>query len=212
MSNRTVTFKRTLQKTTLFSIAIVIVLLAGSCKKGDTGPAGTANVTYSDWFTATPWIKDTVFGVWHFDYTKSFSAITQNIVDSGTVITFGKLLGYNPSIWPTSQVGQMPISLTYQQGSVMTDTWSANVAPGQVTIDFVNDKNYWTAISTSHQFRIVIIPGGQHLTTTDAGATVYTRTGRAIDATTYEANIQAVAKGWKEMSYEEICDRLGIPE
>lgn len=167
---------------------------------------------YGDWFTATPWVKDTVFNVWHFDYVKSYAEITQNILDSGTVITFGKLLGYNPSIWPTGQVGQMPISLTYQSGSVMTDTWSSNIALGQVTIDFANDKNYWSSIATSHQFRVVIIPGGKHVAASAADATVYTRTGRAIDAATYDANIESVAKGWKQMSYEEICDRLGIPQ
>jgi hypothetical protein len=65
---------------------------------GAGGPAGSANVIYSAWFTASPWIKDTVFYVYGFNYTKAVTEITQDILDSGTVITFGKLSGYNTAI------------------------------------------------------------------------------------------------------------------
>src|SRR5580698_1766776 len=76
-----------------------------SCQKGDTGPigatgatgaagptgpqgpTGSANVIYSDWFTPASYIKDTVFGTWGFYYDSAVAAITQTILDSGTVMS-----------------------------------------------------------------------------------------------------------------------------
>lgn len=169
-----------------FTIAIIFIAVFASCKKGDVGPQGepgTANVIYSEWFTATPWKKDTVFSVWGFNYSKAASGITQQVLDSGTVLTFGKLLGYNPAVWPTTQVAQLPINLTYQSGSVMTDTWSAYATVGNLRIKFVNDKNYYTTIATAHQFRYIIIPGGEPTT------------GRS-----------------RPLTYEEVCRKYHIPE
>ncbi|PZR21133.1 MAG: hypothetical protein DI538_29830, partial [Azospira oryzae] len=104
-----------------FSLLILLCVLAISatqCKKGDTGPQGppgTANVIYSEWFTPNPYIKDTIFGIWGFKYNKAAPLITQQILDSGSVLTFGKLLGYNPAVWPTNVVQQLPIQITYKQ-------------------------------------------------------------------------------------------------
>lgn len=173
----------------VFIIAFTMVVFA-SCKKGDigpkgdTGPKGTANVIYSEWFTATPWKKDTVFGIWGFNYSKAAPGITQQVLDSGTVLTFGKLLGYATSVWPTTQIGQLPINLTYiQSGITMTDTWSAYASEGNLRIKFVNDKNFYTTIATTHKFRYIIIPGGAPTT------------GRS-----------------RPLSYEEICEKYRIPE
>jgi len=165
-------------------VAIATALLA-SCKKGDVGPQGepgTANVIYSPWFTPTPYIKDTVFGIWGHNYNKTAPEITQQVIDSGAVFTFAKLLGYNVSIWPANLVSQMPISLTYTSGQTMTDTWSALVSPGNLKIRMVNDHNYWTSISTAHQFRYIIVPGGH-------------ATGRSAP-----------------LSYSELCAKYNIPE
>lgn len=165
-------------------IAIATALLT-SCKKGDVGPQGepgTANVIYSPWFTPSPYKKDTVFGIWGYNYNKAAPEITQQLLDSGAVFTFAKLLGYNVSIWPKSQVAQMPVSLTYISGQTMTDTWSALPSPGNLKIRMVNDRNYWTSISTDHQFRYVIVPGGH-------------ATGRSAP-----------------LSYSEFCKKYNIPE
>lgn len=170
----------------IFIIAIILIASFASCKKGDMGPQGepgTANVIYSEWFTATPWKKDTVFGIWGFNYSKAATGITQQVLDSGTVLTFGKLLGYNPSVWPATQVAQMPINLTYIQGSVMTDTWSAYATVGNLRIRFVNNMNEYNVIASNHKFRYVIIPGGESIT------------GRS-----------------GPLTYEEICRRYNIPE
>jgi hypothetical protein len=153
-----------------------------SCKKGDTGPAGTANVSFSPWFKPDVYKKDTVFGIWGFKYDYAAPAITQNIIDSGTVLVFGKLLGYNGLIWPVGQVGQLPITLTYVSAGTTTDTWSALVTAGNLRIRFVNDKNTYNTISNAHLFRFVVIPGGVPVN------------GRMA-----------------RLSYEEICNKYSIP-
>lgn len=173
------------QRLSLFTILCVLAITATHCKKGDDGqqgPPGTANVIYSEWFTPTPYIKDTVFGIWGFKYNKPAPMITQQVLDSGSVLTFGKLLGYNATVWPANVVQQLPITITYMQGGLNNDTWSARVSPGNVQIRFVNDKNTYTSIATQHQFRYIIIPGG------------------AKDAR------------MARRTYEEICKEYGIPE
>lgn len=179
----------------------IFILLAGallttalySCKKGDTGPAGppgpqgppgTPNVIYGEWFTPSPYIKDTIFGIWGFNYNKAVASITQSVLDSGAVLVYGKLLGYNPTVWPANRVSQLPISLTYKQsGNTNEDTWSGLASPGNLRIRFVNDHNEYNVIATQHQFRYIIIPGGK-------------KDGVRM----------------AQRSYEDICRTYGIPE
>ena len=165
----------------LFALGVILILF--SCTKqgptGATGPqgpqgpagspgvagpkgdTGTANVMYSDWFTPDTYTKDTVFGTYHFYYDKPDSAITQEILDSGIVLTYGKLDGYTSLIWPTNQVSLMPITLVYRIGAtIYTDSWSALATVGNLRIQFTNDKNYYNSVSPDHQFRYIIIPGG----------------------------------------------------
>jgi len=130
---------------------------------GATGPAGatgTANVIYSDWYQPATYTSTTLFGRIHLDADISATKITQAIVDNGVVLVFGKMLGYVSTLWPVTQVSEMPIVVNYVIGSTQIDTWSANVAVGKITIDFTNNNNYYTSISNAHQFRYVIIPGG----------------------------------------------------
>lgn len=182
-------------------------LLMMSCKKGDTGPAGTANVMFSDWFKPETYKKDTVFGIWGFNYTQDAPGITQNVLDSGTVIVYGKLLGYNSLIWPTHQISALPVSLTYVSGSTMTDTWSSLASVGKVKIRFVNDKNFWTAISNAHMFRYIIIPGARKAPITN-GRGIMTRNGKTLDM----AMVQDITENYSLMSYEDICAKLDIPQ
>ncbi|HMH23128.1 MAG TPA: hypothetical protein VK563_15195 [Puia sp.] len=182
---------------------IVASLLIVSCKKGDTGPAGvagpagTANVIYSAWFTPATYTKETIFGTYGFKYDKAITEITQKILDSGTVITFGKLNGYNPIIWPTDQIAQMPISLTYLSGTdANIDTWSALLSLGNLEIRLVSSLNAYSNISNAHQFRYVIIPGGTKSTV----------------ALTKLGLVNGNAGTFLQMSYAEICQRLGMPE
>jgi hypothetical protein len=148
----------------LLGSALLLLFVAASCKKGDTGPQGpegNANVIYSDWFTPSTYKKDTLFGLWGFSHTQPAPGITQSILDSGVVITYAKLLGYNPAVWPAGHVGQMPITISYMQGGLQNDTWSARALVGSLRIRFTNDHNIYTSISNTHQFRYVIIPGGE---------------------------------------------------
>ena len=160
-----------------------------SCKKGDTGPAGpagTANVVYSDWFTPAAYTITTVFGLKNFDYRKTAPGITQLVLDSGAVLTYGKLNGYNTSIWPTGEVSQMPISINYLSGSTPnTDTWSAIDSVGMLRINLTSTTNAYTNISNLHSFRYIIIPGGAH-------------GGRQMDL--------------RSMSYAQVCDYLHISQ
>jgi hypothetical protein len=127
---------------------------------GATGATGSANVIYSAWVTPSTYTKDTVFTTWHLYADIPATKITQAILDKGTVIVYGKLDGYNPTIWPAAQVSALPIIITYTEGStVYTDTWSALITLGNVRIDFVDNMNLYNGISNAHQFRYVIIPG-----------------------------------------------------
>jgi hypothetical protein len=212
--------------TKTLAVTVTLMMLITSCQKGNTGPAGpagatgstgatgavgptgTANVIYSAWFTASPWIKDTVFDVYGFNYTKTAADITQNMLDSGTVITFGKLLGYNTLIWPINQVSQLPIVLNYKfssGGITYTDTWSALTSAGKLKIRFVNDQNYYGSIATAHQFRYVIIPGGVKSTAAFKQGAI-SASGKQISAT----DIEEVMQNHQQMGYTEICQRLGI--
>ena len=130
---------------------------------GPTGATGTANVIYSDWTTPATYTKDTIFSSYHFYANIAASKITQDILDHGTVLVYGKLDGYTTVIWPTAQVSPLPITITYMEGAtVYNDTWQAFTTLGNIKIDFVDDKNLYGSISNAHQFRYVIIPGGVH--------------------------------------------------
>lgn len=189
--------KSTFYKIFIFFFCIVIL---HSCKKGDAGPAGpagSANVKYSDWFTPDTYTSTAVFGISNFTYDKAAPEITQPVLDSGVVLTFGKLLGYAASFWSANQVAQLPISLTYKQGATtMTDTWSARAQPQKLTINFMNSVNYYINITPQHQFRYIIIPGGNKISLTS---------GR-------KASLRQVAENYQYMSYTEICNALNIPE
>ena len=204
------------------SLIVVAALLIISCKKGDTGPAGPTgptgpagakgsdNVVYSSWFTPATYTKDTVFGIYGFNYNKATTDITQQIVDSGTVLTFGKLDGYNPVIWPTAQVSLLPISITYLVGSAPNiDTWSALVTAGNLKIRLVSSLNQYGSISNAHQFRYIIIPGGTKSTVASVKSGM---AGGGSGTFDNSANVSEVIRNYRQMGYAEICHRLGVPE
>jgi hypothetical protein len=130
---------------------------------GATGATGTANVIYSDWTTPSSYTQSTAFGTTHFYADIAATKITQSVLDQGTVLVYGKLDGYTTSIWPTDQVAQLPIEITYMNGNTQNiDSWSALVTLGNVRIDLASSSNAYPSISNLHQFRYVIIPGGVH--------------------------------------------------
>ncbi|MES2064064.1 MAG: hypothetical protein V4456_19225 [Bacteroidota bacterium] len=177
----------------LFSIICLSSLLV-KCKKGDDGPigpagtkgdagavgangaagatgpagaTGTANVIYSDWITPTAYTKTTVFGTFNFTWDIAASKVTQAILDKGTILVYGKMNGYNPVIWPTDQVGVLPVVINYLSGTTPEiDTWSARNTVGKIQIVMTNNNNVYGSISNAHSFRYVIIPGGVRTTST----------------------------------------------
>jgi hypothetical protein len=233
MSSRFHYFKRNvLSVALLIRVSVVALLSLGmvSCQKGDTGPAGatgaagaagatgttgaqgpagTANVIYSGWFTPPAYTKDTVFGIYQFYYNEIAPAITQGVLDSGLVITFGQLDGYVTSIWPTDQVAALPITITYMEGSTTyTDTWSALDSTGNLQIQFVDNLNLYGGISNAHKFRYVIIPGGASLNATSENPGLKSGNGSLQTS----SSVREVIQNYRQMSYAEICGRLGIPE
>ena len=171
---------------------------------GAQGPAGTANVIYSQWFTPASYVKDTVFGLYGFSYTKATTDITQQVIDSGVILTYGKLNGYNPTLWPTNQVIQLPITILYDVGSTTyIDVWSATETVGNLKIRLVDNLNAYGSVNPSHQFRYIIIPGGKKSTVASAGREWSSGSGRQLDDG---------AGRYSRMSYQEVCNALGIPE
>jgi hypothetical protein len=207
-----------------FFLPFVLALVLNSCSKGDQGPAGpagptgatgaqgptgSANVVYSQWFTPPSYIKDTIFGVYGFIYNKATTDITQAVLDSGMVLTYGKLDGYTTAIWPSSQVGQLPITVTYQEGATTyVDTWQAFATLGNLTIQFQDDLDLYGSISNAHQFRYIIIPGGKKSTVASVKSGIYYSNGRQLDANA----VNGVIRNYQHMSYAQVCQRLGIDE
>lgn len=208
-------FSLSLKKNALkLTLVFFLFFLFLSCKKGDTGatgPAGTANVIYSDWFTPSAYIKDTVFGIYGFNYDKAAAAITQQVIDSGTVLTFGKLNGYTTSIWPANQVAALPIAITYMNGPTSNiDTWSALLTAGNLRIRLVSSMNAYGGISNAHKFRYIIIPGGMK-TTASVKPGIVSGSGNVLNSGV-ASQWKEVAQHYSQMSYAEICQRLGVPQ
>jgi hypothetical protein len=224
-----ITYNNPSNKRRFFSLLPFLLLLFGamSCQKGTdgpagqtgpggpagaagpigaTGPAGTANVMYSDWFMPPSYTKDTVYGIYGFYYNKAASGITQSIIDSGTVITFGNLNGYG-GIWPINQVSVLPIIVNYKLSTTFTtDTWSALTTPGNLKIQMVNDKNsYNNNISAGPLFRYIIIPGGVH-----TSASSPTRKDDGVE--TNNAGEKTRLIDYSQMDYQQICALFKIPE
>jgi hypothetical protein len=213
-----------------FLLPLTLSVLLFSCSKGDQGPvgstgatgaagaagatgaqgpAGSANVIYSQWFTPPAYTKDTIFGIYGLYYRKATTDITQAILDSGIILTYGKLDGYTTVIWPTNQVEQLPITVTYQEGSTTyIDTWQALDSLGNLKILFQDDLNLYNGISNAHQFRYIIIPGGQKSAVASVSTPIYYGNGRRLDANA----VNGVIRNYKTMSYAQVCARLGIEE
>lgn len=177
------------------SMTILLVLglsLAGcSGDDGGTGPAGidgSANVVYSDWFTPGTYTLTTdVVQMNVLTHDEPAAEVTQEILDTGVVLVFGKLNGYNTLIWPTDQVGQLPISVQYSLSEL--DVWTPLLSVGNIRIQFINSNNLYNSISTTHEFRYVIIPGG---------------------VAARPSSLDGLDP--RDLSYDEVCEIFGVPE
>ncbi|MDZ7779786.1 MAG: hypothetical protein U5R14_07605 [Gemmatimonadota bacterium] len=156
--------------------------------EGPQGPPGTANVMYSDWFQPESWESSEEFGRTVFSHEEPVPEITQDILDTGVVLVYGKLNGYTTSIWPTDQVSQLPITVQYEQAGPQIDVWSANLRPETLEITLTNNTDDYGSVNLQHEFRYVIVPGG---------ATVAGEAAGAVHA---------------DLSYEEMRELYDVPE
>jgi len=126
---------------------------------GQDGQDGNANVISSDWFTPSSYTLSTGFGgIKLLDHDQAAPKITQEIIDNGVVLVYGKLNGYTSSVWPTDQIALLPIILTYSTSPANIDTWLAILSEGNINIRFTNNNNTYSSLSTNHSFRYIVIP------------------------------------------------------
>jgi hypothetical protein len=119
---------------------------------GDTGPAGTANVIYTNWYTLSAAWRDTVYDgntkkkVNH----KGLASITSQIVDQGAVLSYMR--------WSGSATNPLPYtSFAGDKVSIM-DFFPL---PGKIYYTrFTADNSNSVSVSTSLEYRNIIIPGG----------------------------------------------------
>lgn len=174
---------KTLINSGIAMLTACLVMLS-SCKKGDTGPAGpagTANVIYSNWMDTNPWVASTTStGAGKKTYYFDIAApkVTQDIIDKGTVLVYvqfiadpdgpgiSKLL---PSIY--YNIGGADIQYRFQQGLFLNKI--------RIICDIIPNG----LPATNNKLRYLIIPGG----VPNARKADYTR-----------------------MSYEEVCRMLKI--
>ncbi len=153
-----------------------------SCKKGDQGPPGTANVMYSAWVTTNPWVASTTSAgsgkkTYYFDITAA--GVTQQVLDQGTVIVFAKFIA-DPD--GPGSIKQLP-SIYYNIGGADVQyRFQSALTLGKVRIICDIIPNGIPANTNS--VRYVIIPGG-------------VSSGRQINP--------------RSLSYEELCKAYKIP-
>jgi hypothetical protein len=214
MANRT---KTNVIRRVFFLLSVFAIITLIQCQKGGVGPqgeqgaagqqgpagqqgqTGTANVIHSDWFRPadTDWIETDMDLVDRFSYDIAAPGVTQNILDSGVVLVYAKLLQYPDWIWASNEIGLLPVSITYWYLTTkVIDIWSALPSPGNIRVNFqrggqVPFGNNW--------FRYIIIPGGVL-----GGIAAPTNPSSA-------GNRTSLTKQLKNMNYEEVCRLFDIP-
>lgn len=163
-----------------FFLFLLVVLVITACsKKGPEGPQGpqgiagpagnVAKVIYSDWFLPNNYDVSTGLGAVNLSYIQPAPGITQKILDSGVVLTYGSLSAYDGVHLPLRGihyvgVEQLPITASYNlNGAEQIDTWSALAFVGNLQISLTNNNNLYTNSSSFdnvNSFRYIIISGG----------------------------------------------------
>lgn len=166
---------RKIQKTLTWSLLAAALLWLSSCggkegpvgsvgpagpqgttgQVGPQGPAGSANVIYSKWVKAGNWTKTNQFGTdrFYFDIN-SVTRLTQEVLDQGVVLLYAKLETEN------NQVRQLPVRVYAQ---FTEDNIDFTLMVNRIRVWSIPVRGPATPIlpSPSHEFRYVLIPGGQ---------------------------------------------------
>lgn len=148
---------------TLLALLAVAAFAVTSCGKGDTGPTGprgdtgatgTANVIYSGWHTVSGATRDTTIDGSLLKYNfVSAPDFTQGVLDSCDVHVYMTFAG-------TTQVWPLPYT-SFAGGKQNTISYVLQVGKFLVT-RFTADNTASIGLSSSIQYRYVIIPGGVH--------------------------------------------------
>lgn len=172
-------------------LLLSVALVAFGCAKGDTGPtgpAGSANVIYSAWFSPATWVLETNFGIVERTYTMTSTSLTQAIIDNGVVLVYLKVAGFSPAI------EQLPVTIIDASKAFLY-----RAQAGSIKALYYNTANTAAdpgVIPSGNQLRYVLIPGSVLGTRAqEVGST----SARYVEAL-------------KAMSYSEACRTLGIPE
>lgn len=107
------------------------------------GPAGTANVLYTSWVDPSTYSMVTGYGGQDIiETTVAIPALTADNVQNSLIICYGDLEDYITQIWPTNQVGQLPVTLEYKiSGTEVTDVWECTYQTGSATLEEYNSIN-----------------------------------------------------------------------
>ncbi len=138
------------------SIAIIIMFTLVSCSKpedGAIGPAGTANVIYSNWVTPSSYAGSaTLHNQTIFNNNKDIYNASMN---GGTVLVY-----WNQ---PNNGNSVLQLNITWSQGLYMEYSMPNNGVTSDIDIA-TNQPNY-DGIGHTDRFRYIIIPGGTPATT-----------------------------------------------
>ncbi len=126
-------------------------------EQGEQGEPGTANVIYSDWisFDAADWtLPSNFFGQMRRTYPIEEAAITESILNAGTVAVYVKFTGTATIIQPLPV--EQPITQTKSQ------VLNHNIQLGMINLLLFNQDDILDpgTIGTGNSYRYVIIPGG----------------------------------------------------
>jgi hypothetical protein len=127
---------------------------------GPQGETGSANVIFSNWFTPNAWTTRNSFSnLRQFYFDESAPRINEEILNESVIQVYAKLNGYVSSFDLFDKVVQLPFYVIYSPTTDEADQWSYRASVGNMRIVFENNKNTYTSITNTHQFRYVIIPG-----------------------------------------------------
>jgi len=163
-----------------FLSTILLTFIFLGCSKpedGAIGPAGTANVIYSNWESAPTATPTTIDGTNGNATSITVTKLNQDILDKGTVLVYGKF---------ATTVFALPYVST-AGGSANTLTYFPELNNIKL-FRFKHDGSGGVSISTSVQFRYILIPGG------------IVTTGKQTQP------------DFKRMAYSEVCKYLKIQE
>lgn len=134
------------------------VLMLPACKKGKTGPAGTANVQFSPWIPSNPWVRSTTSidpGKQTYYFDIDAPKVTQAILDSGLVVVYAKWVS-DPD--GAGIVKQLP-NIYYNVGGAATQyRFQTGLFLGKIRV--ICDVVPSGFPANNNSIRYLVIPGG----------------------------------------------------